>query len=140
MTPAKKLKRSRPTRAKRTLDSSGPISHVQRLRRSQKIRDTQPRDPVQEFADRIIAELEKGIKPWVRPLDADKAGGPQGPLNPVTGKHYHGINVLILGMDIRAFQSGDPRWMTYGLPGDFCTSLSDRDWLQGAGYAEGQEA
>ena len=37
----------------------------------------------------------------------------QAPFNPVTGKRYHGINVLILGMDMRAFQSGDPRWMTY---------------------------
>jgi antirestriction protein ArdC len=75
--------------------------------------DTHPRDPMQEFADRIVSELEKGVKPWVRPWDPDKAGGPQAPLNPVTGKHYHGVNVLILGMDFRAFQSGDPRWMTY---------------------------
>jgi antirestriction protein ArdC len=52
-------------------------------------------------------------KPWVRPWDPDKSGGPQAPLNPVTGKRYRGINVLILGMDIRAFQTGDPRWMTY---------------------------
>jgi antirestriction protein ArdC len=74
---------------------------------------THHRDPMQEFAERIVAELEKGVKPWVRPWDADKAGGPQGPFNPVTGKHYHGVNVLILGMDFRAFQSGDPRWMTY---------------------------
>jgi len=71
------------------------------------------RDPVQQFADRILAELEQGVKPWVRPWDPDKAGGPQAPFNPVTGKRYHGINVLILGMDMRAFQSGDPRWMTY---------------------------
>jgi antirestriction protein ArdC len=71
------------------------------------------RDAMQEFADRIVAELEKGVKPWVRPWDPDKAGGPQSPFNPVTGRHYHGINVLILGMDMRAFQSGDPRWMTY---------------------------
>lgn len=75
--------------------------------------DSPHRDPVQEFADRILAELEKGVKPWVRPWDPEKAGGPQAPFNPVTGKRYHGINVLILGMDIRAFQSGDPRWMTY---------------------------
>jgi antirestriction protein ArdC len=75
--------------------------------------DVQPRDPMQDFADRIVAELEKGVKPWVRPWDPDKAGGPQSPFNPVTGKHYHGVNVLILGMDFRAFQSGDPRWMTY---------------------------
>jgi len=75
--------------------------------------DSQHRDPMQEFADRIVSELEKGVKPWVRPWDPDKAGGPQAPFNPVTGKHYHGINVLILGMDLRAFESGDPRWMTY---------------------------
>jgi antirestriction protein ArdC len=75
--------------------------------------DTLRRDSMQEFADRIIAELANGVKPWVRPWDPDKAGGPQGPFNPVTGKRYHGINVLILGMDMRAFQSGDPRWMTY---------------------------
>jgi antirestriction protein ArdC len=71
------------------------------------------RDPMQEFANRIIAELENGVKPWVRPWDPEKAGGPQAPFNPVTGKRYHGINVLILGMDMRAFQSGDPRWMAY---------------------------
>jgi len=71
------------------------------------------RDPMQEFASRIVAELERGVKPWVRPWDPEKAGGPQAPFNPVTGKRYHGINVLILGMDLRAFQSGDPRWATY---------------------------
>lgn len=75
--------------------------------------DSSHRDPMQEFADRIIAELEKGVKPWVRPWDPDRARGPQAPFNPVTGKRYHGINVLILGMDMRPFQSGDPRWMTY---------------------------
>ncbi len=75
--------------------------------------DMPHRDPMQEFANRIVAELEKGVKPWVRPWDQEKAGGPQAPFNPVTGKRYHGINVLILGMDMRAFQLGDPRWMTY---------------------------
>jgi antirestriction protein ArdC len=75
--------------------------------------ETPHRDPMQEFADRIVAELEKGVKPWIRPWDPEKAGGPQAPFNPVTGKRYHGINVLILGMDMRAFQLGDPRWMTY---------------------------
>lgn len=72
-----------------------------------------PRDPMQEFANRIIAELENGVKPWVRPWDPEKAGGPRATFNPVTGKRYHGINVLILGMDMRAFQTGDSRCMTY---------------------------
>src|SRR5581483_9372154 len=74
---------------------------------------TDRRDPIQEFADCIIAELEKGVKPWVRPWNPDKCSGPQAPFNPTTGARYHGINVLILGMDMRAFQSADPRWMTY---------------------------
>lgn len=74
---------------------------------------TPDNNAMQDFADRIIAELEKGVKPWVRPWDPEKAGGPQAPFNPTTGRRYHGINVLILGMDLRAFQSGDPRWMTY---------------------------
>lgn len=71
------------------------------------------RDPIQEFADKIVLELERGVKPWLRPWDSDKCAGPQAPFNPTTGARYHGINVLILGMDIRAFQTGDPRWMTY---------------------------
>jgi antirestriction protein ArdC len=68
---------------------------------------------MQEFADRIVEQLEQGVKPWIRPWDPEKCAGPQAPINPTTGARYHGINTLILGMDIRAFQSGDPRWMTY---------------------------
>src|SRR5277367_1427639 len=95
-----------------TVDRRRRIGHVNHRRRS-RMSDSSHRDPIQEFASRIVAELEKGVKPWVRPWDPDKAGGPQAPFNPVTGKRYHGINVLILGTDMRAFQSGDPRWMTY---------------------------
>jgi antirestriction protein ArdC len=74
---------------------------------------TERRDPIQEFADRIIAELEKGVKPWIRPWDPDKAGGPQAPFNPVTKHTYRGINVLILGISLLAFQTGDPRWCSF---------------------------
>lgn len=77
-----------------------------------------PRDAMQEFADKIIASLEAGIKPWVRPWDENACGGPQGPINAATGDRYHGINTLILGMDMRAFASGDPRWATYKQAGD----------------------
>jgi antirestriction protein ArdC len=68
---------------------------------------------MQEFADRIVAELEKGIKPWVRPWEPDKCAGPQAPLNPTTDQHYHGINILILAMHPLALMTADPRWMTY---------------------------
>src|SRR5271168_343498 len=109
--------KSRKTKHKRRstnrIDTSGRVRHSMRPGRPTTMPDNLHRDPIQEFADRIIAELENGVKPWVRPWDPEKAGGPQAPFNPVIGKRYHGINVLILGMDIRAFQSGDPRWMTY---------------------------
>lgn len=71
--------------------------------------DQTRRDPAQDVTNRILEILETGVKPWVRPWDPDAAGGPQGPFNPTTGKHYRGINVLILGMDARAFMTGDPR-------------------------------
>jgi antirestriction protein ArdC len=71
------------------------------------------RDPYQEVTDSIVAALEAGTKPWVRPWNPDAAGGPQAPLNPTTGKHYRGINVLIPGISPRAFATADPRWMTY---------------------------
>src|ERR1700735_2418478 len=71
------------------------------------------RDPMQEFADRIVGELEKGVKPWVRPWDASKCSGPQAPRNAATGHRYSGINVLVLGMHPAAFQTADPRFATY---------------------------
>jgi antirestriction protein ArdC len=79
------------------------------------------RDPFQDVTDRIVAALEAGTKPWVKPWNPEQAAGPQAPFNPTTGKHYRGINVLILGMDMRAFTSGDPRWMTY-------QQAREKDW------------
>ena len=75
--------------------------------------DQTRRDPYQDVTDRILEALEAGTKPWVRPWNPDAAAGPQSPFNPTTGKHYRGINVLLLGMDPRAFMTGDPRRMTY---------------------------
>ncbi len=66
-----------------------------------------------EFSQRMVDELEKGVKPWVRPWDPDKCAGPQAPINAVTGVPYHGCNNLILGMHPLAFETGDPRFVTY---------------------------
>ncbi len=68
---------------------------------------------MQEFADQIVAALETGVKPWVRPWDQSKCAGPQAPFNPTTGARYHGINVLILACSMLAFTTSDPRWCTY---------------------------
>ena len=71
------------------------------------------RDAMQEFADSIVALLEQGVKPWAGDVDPGKCGGPQSPFNPVTKHRYGGVNVLILGMNPKAFTTGDSRWATY---------------------------
>jgi len=74
---------------------------------------TERRDAMREFADTVVAALESGVKPWVRPWDPSKCAGPQAPFNPTTGARYHGINVLILACSMLAFTTADPRWCTY---------------------------
>lgn len=65
-----------------------------------------------EVTARIIAQLEEGIFPWVRPWSKARAA-PGLPRNAVTGRAYSGINVLILwGAVIEAgYPSQD--WLTF---------------------------
>jgi len=49
----------------------------------------------QQVTDRIIAELEKGAAPWIKPWISYSANEDQ---NIVSKKNYQGINRLILGM------------------------------------------
>jgi len=79
------------------------------------------RDHYQEVTDRIIAALEAGTKPWRRPWDGNRAGGPTMPTNAVTGKKYHGINALVLAMSAFALGNGDPRFCSY-------KQAADRGW------------
>jgi antirestriction protein ArdC len=67
-----------------------------------------------EITDRIIAELEAGRVPWVQPWGMGAAKTPIGiPKNAVTGRHYSGINVLILwGAVVEHGYSGQS-WLTY---------------------------
>jgi antirestriction protein ArdC len=71
------------------------------------------RDHYQDVTDRIVAALDAGTAPWHRPWDPEKSGGPLSPINAVTGRRYHGINVLLLGMSQFSFASGDPRYCSY---------------------------
>ena len=72
------------------------------------------RDLYVEISERIIARIEEtGSLPWIRPWDPEKAAGPQAPFNPTTGKAYRGINSLLLSMDARLYETGDPRYVTF---------------------------
>lgn len=59
--------------------------------------------------DRIIAELEEGALPWVKPWRA----GTTLPVNAATNREYHGINILLLMGT--AYSEGYPssEWVTY---------------------------
>lgn len=74
---------------------------------------TEHRDAMQDLANAVIEQFERGIKPWVRPWDPLKCRGPDSPFNPVTKHVYRGINVLALGMHPLTFQTNDPRWLTF---------------------------
>ncbi|MGY4396433.1 antirestriction protein ArdC [Sphingomonas sp. UYAg733] len=65
-----------------------------------------------EVTDRIIAELEAGRLPWVRPWDTG-FGGAGLPCNAGTGRRYSGINVLILWHALAERGFGSQRWITY---------------------------
>jgi len=55
------------------------------------------RDVYQETTDRIVAALETGTAPWLRPWRDGKSGSALEPYNAATGRAYNGINLLVLG-------------------------------------------
>jgi antirestriction protein ArdC len=68
------------------------------------------RDLYAEVSERIIAELEAGAAPWVKPWSA-KAGA-NTPCNAVTNRPYSGCNVVLLWM-AQAAGYRTPRYLTY---------------------------
>ena len=67
------------------------------------------RDIYQETTDRIVAALESGVAPWLRPWRDGASGSALEPFNALSGRAYNGINLLILGS--AAF--GSLGWLTY---------------------------
>jgi len=65
-----------------------------------------------EVTDRIVAQIEEGTLPWVRPWDDGRAALGL-PRNAGTGRRYSGINVLILWHRLFEQGYGSQRWLTY---------------------------
>ena len=68
------------------------------------------RDLYPEVSTRIIAELERGAAPWVRPWPA--TAGMNTPCNAVTNRPYSGCNVILLWM-ARTAGYRAPRFLTF---------------------------
>jgi antirestriction protein ArdC len=68
----------------------------------------------EEVTLRIVAELERGLVPWVQPWSSGKGQSAVGlPRNAATGRTYSGVNILILWG--RLFDEGYPsqQWLTF---------------------------
>jgi antirestriction protein ArdC len=68
------------------------------------------RDLYSDVSARIIAELEAGAAPWIKPWSATP--GQNTPCNAVTNRPYSGCNVVLLWMAANAGYSA-PRYLTF---------------------------
>ena len=71
------------------------------------------RDPHSRITDRILAELEQGTRPWLKPWSSGEMATAQTRPLRATGQPYRGINVLLLWIEAQEFGFVSPSWMTY---------------------------
>lgn len=70
-------------------------------------------DVYSRVTDRIIADLEQGVRPWQKPWNAEHAAGRiTRPLRH-DGTPYRGVNVLLLWGEALAQGYAAPSWMTF---------------------------
>lgn len=69
------------------------------------------RDFYSEITNAIVAELEKGVRPWVKPWESNDAF-PCRPLR-ITGEPYRGINILLLWSAAHRQGYRSPYWLTF---------------------------
>jgi len=74
---------------------------------------TSRQDVYTRITAQIVEQLEKGVRPWVKPWNAEHAAGRiTRPLRH-NGEPYSGINVLSLWMSASAQNFDAPIWMTF---------------------------
>lgn len=70
-------------------------------------------DVYQKITDRIVSELERGVRPWMKPWSAGNGEGRiMRPLR-ANGIPYQGINVLMLWSEAIEKGYASPIWMTF---------------------------
>ena len=65
------------------------------------------------ITERIVAELEKGVRPWMRPWRSSNAPGRVTRPLRHNGLPYSGMNVLLLWSEAIARGFASPMWMTF---------------------------
>ena len=70
-------------------------------------------NPYERITTKILADLGHGVRPWMKPWNAEHLGGHVVRPLRATGESYSGINVLLLWMEAVANSYASPTWMTY---------------------------
>ena len=81
----------------------------------------------QEVTDRIVADLERGRVPWVRPWGKNPATVGL-PCNAASGRSYSGINILILWEAVLAEGWPTQRWLTFRQAQDLGGTVRKGAW------------
>lgn len=80
-------------------------------------------DVYQRITDKIVADLENGVRPWFQPWNATHlAGRITRPLRH-NGEPYSGINVIMLWMTAVEAGYANPHWMTFRQAKEFGASV-----------------
>src|SRR3982750_4558932 len=61
----------------------------------------------------IVAELEQGVRPWLKPWNAEHAAGRISPPLRHNGEPYQGINILMLWASAELAGFHCPFWLTF---------------------------
>lgn len=69
-----------------------------------------PKELYEKIANQIIAELEQGTVPWIKPWTSL---GISTPMNHISGKPYRGINVLMTWITMMQHEYRSARFLTY---------------------------
>ncbi|MDE2361127.1 MAG: DUF1738 domain-containing protein [Hyphomicrobiales bacterium] len=77
-------------------------------------KETAPRaDIYTRITEKIVADLEKGVRPWMQPWSAANATGRVTRPLRHNGQPYSGMNVLLLWTEAMARGFASPIWMTF---------------------------
>ena len=71
------------------------------------------KDVYQQVTDQIVAELEKGVRPWMKPWNTEHAAGRINRPLRANGIAYRGINILMLWAAAAEKGYAAPLWLTY---------------------------
>jgi antirestriction protein ArdC len=74
---------------------------------------TSRQDVYSRITSQIVASLEQGVRPWVKPWNAEHAAGRVTQPLRFNGQPYSGINILSLWMSATAQGFVAPIWMTF---------------------------